>query len=159
MTHSELAGTYFAQGYNCAQSVLLAYREELGLTEENAAALASGFGGGFGRLREVCGAFSGAVAVLNMKCGYTSPTDRLAKAVHYARVQRMAADFRLATGTLICRELLDPSRATTSPVPDARTAEYYASRPCPALVKLGAQIVEDELKRSDPEIDPAELAK
>ena len=58
MKKSEIAVNNFKIGYNCAQSVLLTFSEEIGLTQEEALKLASSFGGGMGRLREVCGAVS-----------------------------------------------------------------------------------------------------
>ena len=71
--HAEKARDYFLEGYNCAQAVACAYADEMGMTEEQAALLASGFGGGMGRMREVCGAVSGAVLVYSQLRGYTDP--------------------------------------------------------------------------------------
>ena len=163
MTKSELAKAYFMEGYNCAQAVTLAFAEEMGLEKDKAARLASSFGGGFGRLREVCGCVSGMALAAGAICGYADPKAREEKAEHYARIQRLAGAFRGKTGSIICRELLtgvgrsDSSEnggvstadvgQDTSPVPEERTESYYKKRPCPELVALAAEILERELKQ------------
>ena len=90
MNHRELAENNFLAGYNCAQSVLLAFAEDLGLDGDFALRLSSSFGGGMGRLREVCGAVSAILMAAGLVYGYTAPGDDGAKAAHYARVQALA---------------------------------------------------------------------
>ena len=85
MTHGEKAEALFYEGYNCSQSVLLAFSDVTGLEERTAAMLASSFGGGLGRLREVCGAVSGGAMVLGLVCGYSDPKDAQAKRGQTAR--------------------------------------------------------------------------
>ena len=138
----ELAQQNFLCGYNCAQ---VAFCDELCMTREQAAALAASFGGGMGRMREVCGACSAAFAALGMLYGYDRPGDDEAKAAHYALVQDFARRFKERTGTIICRELL-ANQADTSPVPEPRTEKYYKKRPCALLVQDAAEIVEEMLK-------------
>ena len=106
MEHATQAQAYFLEGYNCAQSVLLAFAPDLGLTNDEAARMASSFGGGMGRLREVCGALSASFLILGLREGYSSPSDDEAKARQYARVQEIAAQFRAIHGTILCRDLL-----------------------------------------------------
>lgn len=139
----------FEQGYNCCQSVAVAFASEMGLSEEMAARLASGFGGGMGRLREVCGAVSGMVLVSGMLHGYSDPKAREEKKELYARVQRLAAQFREQNGSIVCRELLGLEKAEGSPVPSPRTAEYYRKRPCGELIRLAASILEQD-QQDDP---------
>lgn len=93
-THAEKARDNFLAGYNCAQAVACAFAEEMGMTVDQAARLASGFGGGFGRMREVCGAVSGAVLVYNCLHGYCDPEDPLEKSHHYGRVMRFCLAFQ-----------------------------------------------------------------
>ena len=145
--HAEKARNYFLEGYNCAQSVACAYADEMDMTEEQAAKLASGFGGGMGRMREVCGAVSGAVLVYSRLHGYSDPEDQIAKAHHYARVQQICLAFQEKWNTIICRDLLAGLDAAkdTSPAPDARTPEYYRTRPCVRFVETAAQLLEDML--------------
>ena len=106
MTKKELGETYFKQGYNCAQSVVLAFIDKLNVDEKTALTLISGFGGGFGRMREVCGAVSGMVAVLSAVEGYSNPTDNDAKMELYKKIQTLMGEFKNENGSYICRELL-----------------------------------------------------
>ena len=146
MTKSQLAKEYFLNGANCAQAVLCAFAEECKLDETSAMRLASGFGGGMGRMREVCGAVSGMILVANILRGNTDPKDKAAKDAHYALIQHLAEKFREQNGSIICRELLNlEGHGPDAPVSEARTGEYYKKRPCAELVALAAGIVETEL--------------
>ena len=112
--YSEKAAHNFLSGYNCAQSVLLAFADKAGLEPEYALKLASSFGGGMGRLREVCGAVSAMFMVAGILKGYTEPADDEIKAKHYALIQDLASEFKSKYKTIICRELLDRDRFTCS---------------------------------------------
>ncbi len=148
-----LARENFLAGYGCAQAVLLAFEDVTGLDRSAAASMASSFGGGMGRMREVCGAVSGALMVLGLTTGYSDPHDPAAKNAHYARVRDFAERFKARctengrAGSIVCRELL--AGAHVSPEvggeAEARTAEYYRKRPCPELCALAAEIVQDML--------------
>lgn len=146
--HGEKAARLFREGYNCAQSVFVAYCDLTGLDETTAIRLSSSFGGGMGRLREVCGTVSGAIMVLGVLRASEDPTDLNAKAAHYALVQDFARRFKERNETIICRELLEKqgNEASTAPMPDARTAEYYKKRPCVLLVRCAAEILEEMLE-------------
>ena len=146
MDHAEKARALFLEGYNCAQAVVCAFDDLTGLDREVSARLASSFGGGMGRMREVCGTVSGALIVLGLLCGYSDPEDPKAKTEHYHLVQEFARRFREINGTIICRELLKNVKTKPGNDPEARTPEYYASRPCPRHCGEAAQIV-DELLR------------
>ena len=146
MERKETAKDYFKKGYNCAQSVVMAFHDVTGLTEEESARLASSFGGGLGRMREVCGAVSGMAIVAGILYGYDDLKVPGAVGAHYALVQQLAGAFRERNGSIICRELLGGA-AATSPAPEPRTAEYYKKRPCVDLVGDAAEIL-DEYVRS-----------
>ncbi len=145
----EAALTYFTQGYNCAQAVFLAFGDLTGLDPATAARLVSSFGGGMGRMREVCGAVSGALAILGLLSGYDSPDDNEGKSRHYANVRDFAERFKAKTGggSIICRELLAGAKADPTPggEPEARTEAYYKKRPCGELCAIAAEIVEEML--------------
>ena len=144
MSKREDAQAYFKSGFNCAQSVVMAYHDLTGLTEEESAKLASSFGGGLGRMREVCGAVSGMAIVAGMLRGYSDPKVPGAVQGHYALVQELAGKFRDRNGSIVWRELLgDGSPIRTAPEP--RTAEYYKKRPCVELVGDAAEILEEFL--------------
>jgi len=141
MDHSIKAAELFLHGYNCAQAVAVAFCDLLGMKEEYAAKLASGFGGGMGGLREVCGAVSGMNLVLGCLYGYESPTDDEAKKLLYSQVRQLAEQFREQTGSIICREIL--KNPPTDPNPSPRTAEYYAKRPCARMVMTAAALLDE----------------
>lgn len=139
----EEAKRLFMQGYNCAQAVAGAFAEDLGLTEKQAMQLISGFGGGFSRLREVCGAVSGMTMVLSALYGYDTPDDPEEKKALYALVREGAERFKAENGSYICRDLL--GELVKQDKPDAlpvRDANYYATRPCARMVESAARITQ-----------------
>lgn len=148
MDRAERAKEYFLQGYNCAQSVSLAFADRIGLPEELIARLAAGYGGGVGRLRETCGTVLGGVFVLNALYGGYPPEDRQAKAELYRKVQTLAREFAATNGSYLCRELLGIGE-NNDPVPEARTAEYYRKRPCAELAACSAEILEKILDKAE----------
>ena len=144
-TKREIAIENFKSGCNCAQAVLLAFREYTGLDEKTCLRLAAPFGGGLGRQREVCGAVSGMCMVLGFADGYDDLADAAKKAAHYRTVQELCAAFKEKSGgSIICRELLglDGAGRDTAPTPEARTAQYYQKRPCAELVGDAAEVME-----------------
>ncbi len=142
MDHSYKAAELFMNASNCAQAVTVAFCDVTGLDETFAAKISSGFGGGMGRMREVCGAVSGMIMVLDQLYGYTDPgEDDCNKAAHYALVQEMAGKFREEAGSIICREILDNPPSDPNPTP--RTEEYYKTRPCARMVMIAAKILDD----------------
>ncbi len=146
MTHEEKALQYFKDGANCAQAVVLAFHDELGMDEKTAARLASSFGGGIGRLREVCGAVSGMMMVYGLLRGYDDLRDPEAKKAHYANVQALAARFREENGSIICRELLKlHENEQNDPSPTPRDAKFFHSRPCMRFVQSAARLLEEAL--------------
>ena len=137
----DAAYAWFLKGYNCSQSVVVAFAPQLGLTEETALRLSAGFGAGIGRMREVCGAFCGVVTVLSMV--YADPTDPKDKSRIYALVQEAAEQYRSRNGgSIICRELLAKAGAAPAggTAAEERTADYYKKRPCPELCRLCADL-------------------
>ena len=136
----------FESGYNCSQAVVLAFADLLGVDEKALARLTSSFGGGMGRLREVCGAVSGMFMVAGLLYGYDGAETGAKKAKHYARIQHLAERFSQDTGSIVCRELLGLDRKKDSPTPDKRTEEYYKKRPCRELVGLAAEILEEMIE-------------
>jgi len=149
MERIEKAEALFLEGCNCAQAVLAAYHDEVGLSEEQALKLSSSFGGGMGRMREVCGACSAAFMIAGLLRGYSEIGDDKAKTEHYRLIQQMADRFKEKHGTILCRELLKGLKADTSPIPSARTAEYYKVRPCLRFVRTASELVEEFLMNSD----------
>lgn len=139
MTRAEHAAELFASGYNCAQAVALAFCDLTGFSKEQTAKMLAPFGGGFGRLREVCGAVSGMTFVYGCLYGYEAPNPEAQMKV-YETEQALAAQFKEKAGSIICREIL--KNPPSDPVPSPRTEEYYASRPCVRMVYTAANILE-----------------
>jgi len=134
----------FNSGYNCSQSVLLAYEDylkEKGLDHKTVLRMASPLGGGISRLREVCGAVSALCLLIGLTDGYDTPDDEKKKAL-YSKVQKLVMDFQERRGSIICRELLGLEQKHDQPTPSKRTKEYYAERPCADLCATAATIFE-----------------
>ncbi len=141
------------EGYNCCQAVVLAYNDLFGIDDTAAAAMSSGFGGGMGRMREVCGSVSGMVMLAGLIAPAADPSVKVDRTRNYALVQEMAVQFREINGSIVCRELLGlvpmgSSREipAESPEPSDRTPEYYKKRPCEELVGISARIVGEKIK-------------
>ncbi len=153
MTRAERASELFNSGYNCCQSVVLAFSDWIasigGPDEKNLAALCSGFGGGMGRMREVCGTVSG----MTIMAGFISPagdiSDKQARTRNYELVREFADEFRRINGSIICRDLLGLSPLLKeAAAPSDRTPEYYRKRPCGELCAIAADIVERHINLS-----------
>lgn len=144
--YGQKAEENFVNGYNCTQAVFLAFSDLYQMDMAMAARLSSSFGGGMGRLREVCGAVSGMFLVAGMLYGYDMPGDLEGKKEHYARIQQLARAYEEENGSIVCRELLRLDRKRDLPVPEERTAEYYKKRPCKKLVRMAAAIMEQYIE-------------
>lgn len=146
MDHVQKAEALFKDGYNCAQAVLGAFCEELGMSLDTALKLSSSFGGGIGRMREVCGACSGMFMAAGLIYGYSTPETGEAKMALYARIRELADRFKAENGSIICRELLEG--AEVGGTPEARTPDYYKKRPCVEYVKSAAAILEKYIEEN-----------
>lgn len=141
----------FMSGLNCAQSVVAAFADLFPDADLNTAMrMAASFGGGMGRLRLTCGAVSGLAMLAGLECG-AATGDLDARARNYALVQQLAAEFRAENDSLICAELLGlRSGQAEPPRPSERTAEYYRTRPCPALIACACRIYARHLDNIQP---------
>ncbi|MCM1325981.1 MAG: C-GCAxxG-C-C family protein [Lachnoclostridium sp.] len=138
----------FKEGYNCSQAVVLAFADLYDEDVHTLLKLSSSFGGGMGRLREVCGSVSGMFLVAGLLCGYDSPKDFEGKTRHYERIQQLAHEFRKLNGSIVCRELLGLNKKEDDFVPEKRTEEYYKKRPCMQLIGMSTAILERYLKEN-----------
>lgn len=140
----EQAMSFFKMGYNCTQAVVLAHLDLLGVEKEQALKLCQSFGGGMGRLRQVCGTVSAMFFVAGALTGSSDPRDIEGKKRNYAAVQELAKRFEKKNGSIICATLLGLDRKEgtntvgeayrSGSVPEPRTEEYYKKRPCPELI-------------------------
>lgn len=140
MNHGMKAVELFRQGYNCAQAVAVAFCDVTELEDPFAARMAASFGGGMGRMREVCGAVSGMFMVLGLLYGYDDPKDQLSKKQLYHQIQDLANQFRTENGSIICREILKNPPSDPNPTP--RSAEFYQMRPCERMVFTAGELMD-----------------
>lgn len=140
------AAKLFLEGYNCAQAVMITFSDMIGMDVKTCAKLSSSFGGGMGRMREVCGAVSGMLMVAGFLYGYDGPEEGEIKKAHYARVQELAGKFREEAGSIVCREIL--KNPPSDPNPSPRTEEYYKQRPCARMVILAVRVLEDYISKN-----------
>lgn len=147
MTRADKAEELFLQGYGCCQAMLGAFADVTGLDISTSLKIASGFGGGMGRLREVCGAVSGGFMIISLIYGFDK-ADHHAKKELYERIQYIAEEFKKINKTIVCRELLDLNKQQEIPTPDLRTQEYYNKRPCLRHIREMADIIEKYLEEN-----------
>ncbi|MEI6555937.1 MAG: C-GCAxxG-C-C family protein [Paludibacter sp.] len=143
------ATLFFEQGYNCSQAVFMAYSDIYGIDTVTAAKLGTSFGGGMGRLREVCGAVSGMFLILGLQYPFTDTKDKTAKNINYKAVQRVANEFKAEMGSYICADLLKIKHEPQNPESAERNEAYYKSRPCLQCVAKAAEIVGKEILLSN----------
>lgn len=146
MSKREEAEALFLSGYNCAQSVFLAFSEEVGLSRADMLKLSAPLGGGVGGLREICGTVTGMALVLGMHKGSDDPTDQAKKAALYEHVQILAHRFEAENGALTCKDLLFQNDIRAQSAPSPRTPEYYKTRPCARYVGMAAELLEEALR-------------
>ena len=127
MTKGESAKENFMSGLNCSQAVAAAFAEEMNMPKSLVEKLTVGFGGGMGRMREVCGAVSGMTFVISAL--YDDDKSGI-----YKRVQAVANEFREENGSIVCRELLGlskpvrrlPSLAQKNTIKSARARSLWS---------------------------------
>ena len=145
MTRKEKAMQSFLDGYNCSQCMILAFEDLLTIDLNTALKIASPFGGGMGRLREVCGSVSGMFMVLGYIKGYDDSNDYDGKKELYEHIQELARRYEEANGSIICRDLLGLQVKKQEAAPEQRTEEYYKNRPCAMKIGSAAEILETYL--------------
>ncbi|SHJ29019.1 C-GCAxxG-C-C family protein [Parasporobacterium paucivorans] len=149
-SRSEQAMAYFKEGYNCSQSVFLAFHDLYDMEFDTALKISSSFGAGMGRLREVCGAVTGMFMTAGLVYGSEDPKNHVLKTEHYKRIQFLAKKFEDENKSIICRDLLGLKPGKDNPTPDVRTAEYYKKRPCVELVGMATDILENYMAAVQP---------
>ena len=140
ISKGEKAEALFMQGYNCSQAVASVFADEMNMRDTDVARLTMGFGGGMGRMREVCGAVSGMAFVISALYADEG------RASVYEKIQTVAEKFEAENGSIVCRELLGLDKdGKRNPTPEPRTEQYYKKRPCNQLVHMAADIMEEFL--------------
>lgn len=141
MDYGQRACELFKSGCNCSQAVFCTFAPEIGIGQSTALRLSAGFGGGMGRMREVCGAVSGMIMAASAMFASDKPEDAQAKKELYEVIRELAGSFKQANGSIICRELLGIDGKNESAQPEKRTDEYYKKRPCAELCATAANIL------------------
>ena len=147
-TRKQIAIDYFKEGYNCSQSVVMAFEDVLTIDAKELCKIASPFGGGISRMRETCGAVSGMVLVLGNLIGYSTPEMGAKKQELYEKTQKILKIFESRYGSLTCRRLLNLNVVHDDPKPSKRDHSFFMNRPCPELIGGAAEILESFLKEN-----------
>lgn len=146
MTKSEAAVKLFTDGYNCAQAVLGAFAEDVGITDSQAFKLSAPFGGGVGRQREICGACSGMLMAFGLLFGYDNAEAGEKKKKLYEQTRAFCDRFAEYNGSIICRDILKTKEVGGTPEP--RTEKYYNERPCVRCVRTATEILEEYIENN-----------
>lgn len=141
MKRTEMAVNTFKEGYNCAQSVLHCFHNEVDLKPEVALKMATGFGAGMARTQQCCGAITGAIMVLNLLYG-DDRTDV------YAKVNQVMDQFTREHGTVVCRELLDDCNLKTEEGQERFGQEGMINR-CYTFVESVVHFLEKSIVNQD----------
>lgn len=144
MEKMEKAKQYFQSHFNCAQSVLLAFAPDYGLSEAMASRIAQAFGGGLARQGEICGAVTGAMMVIGLKYGKIRPEDNEAREKTYSLTQEFFSCFQKRYGTLICRQLLGIDLSQPGGYEQASALGLFDSI-CQKIIASAIQILEELL--------------
>ena len=148
MNRREKAINYFKEGYNCSQSVVMAFRDVLTIDANELCRIASPFGGGISRMRETCGAVTGMVLVLGNLIGYDTPEMGEKKHELYQETQEILKIFENKYGSLTCRKLLNLDTKHDDPKPSERDHSFFMNRPCPELIGGAVEILETFLVKN-----------
>ncbi|WP_022664934.1 C-GCAxxG-C-C family protein [Desulfospira joergensenii] len=138
---SVVAVDMFLKGYNCAQSVLYAFSEELGLSKETALKISCGFGAGMGRRQKTCGALTGGILVLGMRHGRGVNDGKEAMETTYAKTQELMDQFKAKHGSCICRDLLKGCDLTTEEGQGIFRENDYLTKICKTCVQSVVEIL------------------
>lgn len=145
MNRVEQAVACFKSGLSCSQSILSTYAEQFGLDRQVALKLASGFGGGMGRMAGTCGVVTGALMVLGLQGGSAEPNDSKGREAIYERVREFARRFEARSGSTVCRDLIQCDISTPEGLAAAREQQLFATI-CPKFVQNAAEILEEMLR-------------
>ena len=146
MTHKEKALSYFSEKFHCSQSVLAAFADECGLTEEKALKLGACFGGGM-RKGEVCGACTGALMVLGALYGQSDSSDIDSRMLANKVNDEMMERFAEKCGSYICNDLLKCDISTPEGVEYAKDNNLFTEF-CPIMVANAVDILEEIIKEN-----------
>jgi C_GCAxxG_C_C family probable redox protein len=144
MKKSDEAVSSFKCGFSCSQAVFSSFSGEMGLDRDTTNKVACGFGGGMARTGNVCGAVTGAIMVIGMKYGKTSPEDYAAREKTYALVRQFVKEFTENNGSINCTDLLGYDMRDPEQFREVKEKKV-AARICPGLVSDAVTLLEKML--------------
>ncbi len=136
----DVANQFFFNGFNCAQSVLHAFQDELGNDENMVLRLAAGMGGGIAGTGQICGAVNGAIMVLGARFGHDLEQNGNKELLNL-QIHRFLNAFKLAHGSTTCKQLLHGADLTT-PEGAQKMKEHLKTDVCAKCVRTSVQILE-----------------
>ena len=139
-TPQDDAVSYFTQGYNCAQAVLLAHGPRLGIKPADCLRLAAPFGAGMARTGSTCGAVTGALMVIGLRVGHTVADDLATKERCYEVARDFLARFHERHGSVICKELLGFDLGTPEGLAEARARDLHTTV-CTGLARTAVELL------------------
>lgn len=144
MSKVEQAVSCFLEGFSCSQAILSTFSTEFRLEREIALKIATGFGGGIGRLGKTCGAVSGAILVIGLKYGNNKKGDNQTKEKTYELVREFINRFETLNSSIVCNKLLDCDINTPEGLKYAIEKKVFKTI-CPNLVRSASEILEQIL--------------
>lgn len=141
MSKIKKATEFFSQGFNCAQSVFATFSEKYGLSEELALKIGCGFGGGM-RNGELCGAVTGAVMVISLRYGHTSPTDTDNKILCQNKTKEFTDAYKSKNKSIVCRDLLGYDISTPEGMQKATDKNLFKTT-CVDMICNAVELLEE----------------
>jgi C_GCAxxG_C_C family probable redox protein len=139
---SDIAAAKFLGGFNCAQSVVYSYHDDLQIDANAALKIACGFGAGMGRTQETCGAVAGGIIVIGAKYGRGELDDRSTTELTYAKTRELMERFFEKHGTCVCRNLLHGCDLTTAEGQKEFKENDYLHKVCAPCVQSVVEILD-----------------
>ncbi len=139
---------FMEKGFNCAQSVFMSFSEEMGISQETAAKITSGLGGGMGRMGEACGAFNGGAMALGMIYGSAESQDEEEKTRIYSIIGEFALEFERKNGGLRCNDIIGYNMRVPEQRSEAKEKGIFQAK-CSECMKSAVSIVTEIIRRSE----------
>ena len=147
MNTTNQSAELFDKGYNCAQSVLAGSAADVGIDENTALKIASGFAAGLGYRGEMCGAVIGAYLAIGLKYGFIQPSEQDKKKQTFQIIGEFLDEFRKRNGSILCKELIKYDASNPDQLREAREKNVFREI-CPKYVQDSAEILEKILYKN-----------
>lgn len=145
MNRSEKALNLFKKNYSCAQSVLIAFADEVDIDKNLAFRIAAGLGGGIGRSQNICGAINAGAVVLGLKFGNYTEDDIESKNLMANVVGQYIEECKRALGATQCLDLIKVD-LNNNEQKDFANKTGHLERVCNNAVYVTSEILEKYIK-------------